>query len=343
MATQGFEIRAVGNRGVGVFATRTIPAGTLIVKEKPIVTFPKNSFRITGKEVEAAYANLSASSKSRFDALRTIIDMPNRSHDKVFSTPEIDLTNPRVLNRLRVNSNACSDVGGCGVYDTICRFNHACKPNATRLGTRRKSMECRSIFEIQAGQEITVCYHDAVFSLTTAERQHEMPPRGYRWKCECDLCVGPADALRVSDMRRKLIRHLSILIKACDIPSVTQGLDVKAVRKSMIGQIGEENFDRYTIFCIWLMASLLDAEGALMGGDVANLYAGTANNLLCGAREDGLCKLPAAALVNFLAWRKRCFELLAVLPGGGESGPPVGLLNAIKYIPDDGVFCMCGH
>ncbi|KAK5728681.1 hypothetical protein LTR15_001820 [Elasticomyces elasticus] len=343
MATQCFEIRAVGNRGVGVFATRTIPAGTLIVKEKPIITFSKNSFKITGEEVELGYADLSASSKSRFDALRTIIDMPNRSHDKVFSTPEIDLTNPRVLNRLRVNSNACSDDGGCGVYDTTCRFNHACKPNATRLGTGRKSMECWSISKIQAGQEITVCYHDAVFSLTATERQQEMPLWGYRWKCECDLCTGPADELRVSDMRRKLIRHLHILFNGADLPVIHNKLSAHAVKKSMIAQIGLKDISDCTIPCMWMMATLLDTEGAVLGGEVANHYAEIANQLLNGSRRKGIYKLPAAERVNFLAWRKRCFELFALLPGGGENGPPVGLLNAIRFIPEDGTLCTCEH
>ncbi|KAK5742819.1 hypothetical protein LTR17_003067 [Elasticomyces elasticus] len=340
MATQCCEIRAVGNRGVGVFATRTIPAGTLIIKEKPIVTFPKHNLDVELEDVATAYDKLTDADKTRYDALRTIIDMPNRSHDDIFSTPEIDLTNPRVLTFLRFNSNACGGDVGCGVYDT---FNHACKPNATRLGTGRKSMECWSISEIQARQEITVCYHDALFSLTAAERQQEMPLWGYRWKCECDLCAGPADKLRVSDMRRKLIRHLHVLFNGADLPVTHNKLSAKAVKKSMIAQIGLKDISDCTIPCMWMMATLLDTEGAVLGGEVAKHYAEIANQLLNGSRRKGIYKLPAPERVNFLAWRKRCFELFALLPGGGENGPPVGLLNAIRFIPADGTLCTCEH
>lgn len=270
-----FEIRDAGNKGVGVFATRTIPAGTLIVKETPILTFPKNNVLMTPEEVETAYAGLSKEGKKRFNALRTIIDMPNRCTDPVLAV--IDTSDPFWMIFLHFNSNACSSEVGCGVYDIICRFNHACVPDAERVGPAHEHMECRANSDILKGEEITVCYSPYLFYMTFAERCENMPEMGFKWICECQLCAGPLAERQVSDMRRRLLRHLTILTKGFDIPNVIQKLDAASVRQSMLGEMCSWNYNERNTVLIYLTATLLDAKGAVIDGEAATMYSHGAN------------------------------------------------------------------
>ncbi|KAK5687492.1 hypothetical protein LTS10_001630 [Elasticomyces elasticus] len=315
-----FEIRtAYGDKGVGVFATRIIPAGSLIYQEDPIIVLSKSHKAVNFIEFATIYEGLTTENKARLNKLRTIIDMPNRSTDPII--PMLDLSNPLHLRWLKFNSNAVNGPSGCGIYDT---------PNTVRNGTATEGYVHWAVTEIKSGKEITICYGKEWYNFTVAERKVEIPGSGFSWACECLLCTGPAEVRQLSDMRRKLMRHLTILLAGDEAHTVTHRLDVKAVLQRMLQQVGDWHPAASRTVVLWLYVNLLDAEGGVLGGELAAFYGTLAMSLVERRRALRLQKLPAAAQANFQAWRKRCIDLAALVPWNEEYGPTADLLSALK-------------
>nr|OQO18608.1 hypothetical protein B0A51_12999 [Rachicladosporium sp. CCFEE 5018] len=60
-----FEIKDAGTKGLGVFATRDIPAGTCVITEDPIILIRKSLDQITPQDTLAAYTQLDAVQKQK--------------------------------------------------------------------------------------------------------------------------------------------------------------------------------------------------------------------------------------------------------------------------------------
>ncbi|KAK3621887.1 hypothetical protein LTR56_013405 [Elasticomyces elasticus] len=329
-----YEIRDAGSKGVGVFATRLIPAGTLITTEKPILTFFQNP--ISPEDVTKALASRSMTDKQRFANLRTAFDMPNRAKGPL---PHASIKRSQeAMNYMRVNSNSIPDKDTSNVYDEMCRFNHSCKVNAHRYGVPSVDvgMQCRAVSDIQEGEEITVCYSVDLYCMTAAERKAAMPMMGYFWECECNICQGPPAQRLVSDMRRRLIRLVKILMLGRDIslgPGVNK-LDVQAIRSAAFQKTAQWNEDVRNTIYLFLTATLLDAEGAAMD-EVSTMYGQAALTLACHADKVGLARLPAPVLLNIMAWRKRAEELVALSPGS-KNDMWVHLRKGLDSVASDG-------
>ncbi|KAK5741361.1 hypothetical protein LTR17_004068 [Elasticomyces elasticus] len=328
-----YEIRDAGFKGVGVFATRLLPAGTLITTEKPILTFFQDC--ISPEDVTKALASRSMINKQRFANLRTAFDMPNRAKGPL---PHASIKrNQEAMNYMRVNSNSIPDQDTSNVYDEMCRFNHSCKVNARRYGVPSVDigMQCRAVSDIQEGEEITVCYSVDLYCMTAAERKVAMPMMGYFWKCECYICQGPPAQRVVSDMRRRLLRLVKILMLGHDLslgPGVKK-LDVQAIRSAAFQKTARWNEDARKTIYLFLTAALLDAEGAVTD-EVTTMYGQAALLLASRADKSGLVRLPAPVLLNIMAWRTRAEELVA-LSLGSKNDMWVHLRKGLDSVASD--------
>jgi len=68
-------------------------------------------------------------------------------------------------------------------------FNHSCRPNAAfainEEGTGRAAV--KTIEDIKAGEEITVCYHSELLYLPTKKRQAQLKD-SHKFECQCARC-----------------------------------------------------------------------------------------------------------------------------------------------------------
>ncbi|KAK5678307.1 hypothetical protein LTS10_009479 [Elasticomyces elasticus] len=322
-----YEIRDAGFKGVGVFATRLLPAGTLITTEKPILTFFQDP--ISPEDVTKALASRAS----------RIYGQPNRAKGPL---PHASIKrNQECMNYMRVNSNLVPDEDTSNAYDEMCRFNHSCKVNARRYGVPSVNigMQCRAVSEIQEGEEITVCYSVDLYCMTAAERKAAMPMMGYFWECECYICRGPPAQRLASDMRRHLIRLVKILMLGRDLslgPGVKK-LDVQAIRSAAFQKTAHWNEDARSTIYLFLAAALLDAEGAVTD-EVTTMYGQAALTLGRRAYKLGLARLPAPVLLNIMAWWTRAEELVALSPGS-KNDMWVQLRKGLDSVASD-VICL---
>lgn len=117
------SIQDTVDKGKGVFTSTAIPPGTCIISEKPLVVFPA---RHTAAHAPAVVAGCSEEDRRKVMAFG-------------YSPVYTDL-NP-ALRIAKTNCVPMPDSKQAGLFETICRVNHDCTPNAQYFWDRRHGEE----------------------------------------------------------------------------------------------------------------------------------------------------------------------------------------------------------
>ncbi|KAJ7784720.1 hypothetical protein B0H16DRAFT_1682034 [Mycena metata] len=192
-----FVIREVGDKGMGMFATRPIARGEPIICERPtLVLHDRLSVHKDQHHAfyESALAGLSPDAQTAISTLRN-------AHPE---TPELSrirgiiYTNCLAVYFPHDTSRAFSAL--CG---QLCRANHSCAPNA-HYSPVVDTFECKlsAMRAIAEGEEITMAYANVAAS--TAERRECLLER-YKFECHCTACDLPEPQATESDRRRTTI------------------------------------------------------------------------------------------------------------------------------------------
>lgn len=184
-----YRIGPTPHNGLGLFATRPIKAGELIIAERPlfIATNPRT--------INAAVDKLNLEKKAAFFSL---VDS--------FSTS----SQPDPVTIFRTNalpSGTAHDEGR--VYEIICRINHSCSPNAQWSWSQSAGHETvYAATDIPIDTEITTTYIPNLHPYIMRSR-HLL--KDFHFTCRCSAC---SSAGRVdSDIRRTRIHDLDNLIQ----------------------------------------------------------------------------------------------------------------------------------
>ncbi|KAJ7032706.1 hypothetical protein C8F04DRAFT_1003440 [Mycena alexandri] len=197
-AEPAFAIRESGVHGVGMFATRPIARGELILRERP--TFVLNNYLSVHIDqhhaiYESALAGLSSSAQAAVCNL----------HSSFPETPEMSRMRGIILtNAISVSLPHDSTIRYHGICPRLCRANHSCVPNA-HLSHVSETFECKliAIRPIAEGEEITVSNLDSL-SVSRAERREYLQER-YKFECHCAACGLPEAEVAKSDTRRAAV------------------------------------------------------------------------------------------------------------------------------------------
>ncbi|KAL1686709.1 hypothetical protein GGG16DRAFT_117637 [Schizophyllum commune] len=207
------RIAPAGNgKGLGVFATRDIKPGELIIAERPLLVVP---IAVPSVENIPAYFSMEQVVQARLAEWEKALDilvgrmLPDRREAfmKLANSHTTDGSGP-ILGRIRTNGIAASGLhyrgqrGPEGQFSATCelisRVNHSCSPNARYTFNKPTfTSRLRAVRVIKAGEEITITY--SRLDVPSAERQKDLAPYGF--VCTCDACRGGAE----SDARRAKI------------------------------------------------------------------------------------------------------------------------------------------
>ncbi|KAJ7093342.1 hypothetical protein B0H15DRAFT_776709 [Mycena belliarum] len=195
-----FELRpAEGTSGVGMFAARNIPAGGLILVERPILIAPYIIALESAPESEifaALLRRLPPDTVAHFMTLAnckppeecTAIEGIMRTNAIAVSLPvPDDVPYPELPTHraLFLNTSRC---------------NHSCSPNAKwHWDAPSFSLSLKALRPIPAGHEITVAYIDP--TSPRAERRAQLKDT-YAFSCRCAACARPSAAVAQSDAAR---------------------------------------------------------------------------------------------------------------------------------------------
>ncbi|TGO51181.1 hypothetical protein BCON_0167g00030 [Botryotinia convoluta] len=180
-----YSVQEVSGKGKGLIATRTIPMGTCILAEEPIIRIPEDAsdtavLRVSiRKQVEALTAN----------KRQAFLSMHN-----IYAN---DATSPH-LGIIRTNRS----------WNIInaCRINHACDNNAQKgwnENTKRHTIYAKR--DIESGEEITI-FHLGV--LNKRETRQQRLRSKFAFTCSCHLCSLPLDPSQAIDKKLEEILKL---------------------------------------------------------------------------------------------------------------------------------------
>lgn len=172
----GVEVRQVPGKGLGLVAVTNFPRGSVILKERSVLTVPIVPVGGDNKgilwfrqmvDMISQYSKLSSVEIDQLEGLR-------REKDEE--------TSSLVRGVLRSNCIRVDDTH-CGVYLTISRINHSCWPNSMEDGGELK--EVRATRDINAGEEITMSYISNNWELWEV-RARELAY--WNFVCSCEVC-----------------------------------------------------------------------------------------------------------------------------------------------------------
>ncbi|PBK71581.1 SET domain-containing protein [Armillaria solidipes] len=290
---QVYRISSSPGKGLGMFATRKIKMGDLIIDERPLMVVSLSPVGLPGVPMregltpEEKYQYLLNHSEN---VMRSVFGRMSEESKNVF----MDLRNSHlhdgsgpILGVVRTNGYGLGDdlkdktikhkVGRyTSVYKDLSRVNHSCSPNTHRKFYMSSfSMQLRAARDIEEGEEIFTTYTGIL--RPAAERAEALLPYGI--KCTCRACLDPAnsDPIRAAVLNRPCV-SVPMVREAGARPDAW--IDPAVQTLARIQEEGLEGSEEYYKTLHQLYNAYVhqnDEKKALMYGEklwVANLAAG---------------------------------------------------------------------
>jgi len=190
------EIVPIENRGLGMVAKRDIPRGTILMRERPLVTFAIDLNMVIMPKLPKALRRMNADKLAEYYGLHNC----HETRDAVATIAGINLT-----NAFGITWPFDGDEYQSAIFKSISRVNYNCSPNVN-FDWDHKSF-CGTLVgerDIKEGEEITVSYIDGLQS--TEQRRAELYEK-YQFHCGCVICSLPKEKRLISDRRREILSH----------------------------------------------------------------------------------------------------------------------------------------
>ncbi|KAG9023142.1 hypothetical protein FRB95_013489 [Tulasnella sp. JGI-2019a] len=218
-------IKETLGKGKGVFSSTSIPQGTCIIAEQPIVAFPAHS----DDQITPIFQRCSEEDKRKFLA---------------FGYAEIDASLDPFLRIVKANCVPMASRGQVGLFETICPVGHACRPNALYSWDKALGKE---------GEEISVDY----CSIRGGPRRRALLQSEFGFTCKCSYCSLPPSELEKSDRREARVSRIAdmiyILIRINPVSAIAQIREAIAIieRGKDYGQLRTQFTDAFQVCAAW--------------------------------------------------------------------------------------------
>jgi hypothetical protein len=188
------RIENIPGKGRGVFAAATIPKGTIVLIQDPLIKSQtkwldqsKGQWISGWNKMLQLYAQLSSADKEAYDSMASSTYPPAELFKQATGRDWDGLTTAEKQTMERWVTNAFDDHG---VSVIACLFNHSCVPNLTwKTKGEKATIYMKTRKDVQAGEELC---HSYIHHRTTAELRHrELDTWGFR--CVCPACQNNDD------------------------------------------------------------------------------------------------------------------------------------------------------
>jgi hypothetical protein len=268
MATSPYTVRSSPNAGLGVFATRSISPGEVIMTSLPAITLVRGKNDVSPDQVIDAFKRLSAKDQGTFLSLH---EGPVQYESKVM----------RIYK-----ANAFSYEGFAMVFLEFSRVNHSCMYNAemTETDNEDEGAKLVAVKKIGKGEEVFISYVGLLEDGSTAARRM-FTEEAYGFTCLCPACELHGDEGWKSDMRRSLYAAMAFPRAGMEV-SKSQWISnhhgtiekqpgvIGQVRRKLQTPLTDQQKVRYGIYT----AKLMEAEG-FKSMQVAHAYLEAATSL----------------------------------------------------------------
>ncbi|KAF2245277.1 SET domain-containing protein [Trematosphaeria pertusa] len=233
---QAWTAKPSPGKGIGVFATRILEPGDIILQEPPIIRVNPPEFRDG-----AAYplSSIETLIRNGFEALSEDAQAEVMALHAHMTPKDAD----KLLPIFR--SNAYTIETEVGLFPKGARINHSCRPNSSQFWNARIGKRVvYAIRRIEEGEEIFATYIPLLHAHEVRQKRLDQ----FGFKCGCEACAQELAAQEASDKRRQDIRKAFHDFE----PQLTL-----AVPKSVAGRKNAEKNAKASV----QLATLVEEEG----------------------------------------------------------------------------------
>ncbi|GAA5866344.1 hypothetical protein JCM1840_004091 [Sporobolomyces johnsonii] len=195
--TPDFYLASSPGRQIGLFASRTLRRGELILSESPLLTVSYRS------AISSAVAALPSDAQSAFYALSNAYK-DEEPEPGIFDT-----------NGFSLSSASSSSPPSFGIFPLTSRLNHSCVPNVkASYDPLSRRMRTHVLRTIDPGEELFTAYlgRRDLYGLESCRRRERLK-KGWNFDCRCEVCAATATAdegaqMEASDRRRRRLGEL---------------------------------------------------------------------------------------------------------------------------------------
>ena len=204
-ARAAVRMQEVHGSGHGLIAARNISCGERVLSEAPLARW-RVARAATQEQKLESFQEMAA--RLDADTVNVILSLSQATiHGEQQSLLGTWMTNGLPINYEQSGSSA-DLFREAAVFATVCRLNHACRPNCHHeWNTRLGRATVHALRDIEAGEELFI-YYLPHRGMERAERQARLAEH-FGFTCCCSACSLTADALTESDARRRAMGELA--------------------------------------------------------------------------------------------------------------------------------------
>lgn len=205
-----YSIRHAAGKGIGAFTTTSVPRGTRLLAERPLLTVKseRDAYRAIGRlpaTDRAWLRGLTTTASQQHSVVNWIATawslMRSGNIPSVIAVREYNTVVPVFRNN---NFNIGSGIQA--MFRNISRLNHSCLPNCQgNLNEATEKFTIHAIRPIAPDEEITISYLDE--HLQTRESRQNQLRHQYGFDCNCPLCDLNSSTARDREQRRTQMRE----------------------------------------------------------------------------------------------------------------------------------------
>ncbi|KAF4612620.1 hypothetical protein D9613_011820 [Agrocybe pediades] len=220
------EVRQTNDMGLGVFATRVINEGELVLAERPLLVVPTFTLMLNNSYVNGQKltdANVKSVVEKSIEYFKDVVEKMEPDMKEKYQSLTLGNFNEGGCREMAILQNNAynthvifdgmketpEDVYGA-VSNIGSRINHSCRPNVEQdFDLKSFSLTFRAARRIERGEQIFATYVGLI--LSTAERQAKLARYGIICKCAACVKAPQSDKIRTQIVQR--IDHLLDLAK----------------------------------------------------------------------------------------------------------------------------------
>ncbi|KAF7297880.1 SET domain-containing protein [Mycena chlorophos] len=316
-----FRVAPSPGKGLGLFSTRALKQGEVILTERPLLMTPiavRTTHPQTFSEAESVQHSLNEFERFAQHAVNRMEDESRRKAFFELQNSHLEDGSGPIVGRIRTNGIGVEGLqpgisGTVGSYSAVCdaisRLNHSCSPNTFAKFSRAMfAFALYAVRDIAEGEELTFSYLE-MFP-PAAERAKKCLP--YAFTCTCRACTPPTQE---SDARRREIldfnsRSESLCTRWMEDRALPDDWLIKQYLAQLV-RLEKEKLQYCEYYCI-AMTALMDCYIALGDRRRASKWAARVKRLTWidyperyFASLDGLLDPESAAYVKHKMWRTR--------------------------------------
>jgi hypothetical protein len=199
------QVISTPDRGLALYATRKIKAGTLVLAEPALISLDKHE-EDDSTAIEREYSKL-----SRVDQ-KTYLQLFDAEKSRMSRVVSIYYSNCYNCDSFK-KADSDGQQGGSAIGALASRINHSCVPNV-QFSFSDNEMRFHAIRDIPRGKELCSNYDKSVFE-PAAKRQRKQQFY-YGFVCRCEACSPKNEFWERSDERRKAMYDAFRTVQGCE-------------------------------------------------------------------------------------------------------------------------------